>query len=265
MIRPFSLVERRALLVVMTVRDIKARYRGSVLGFLWSLANPLLLLGVYSFVFSLVFQPRSVGATPYPLFLVSGLFPWIWVSTSILEGTVSLTANASLIRRSVFPIELLPLVPVLANLVNLVLSFPIIFLGLGVGRWMGFQVGGAGVVALPLVVLLQLPFVSGISLGLAALAAHFKDVRDIVNNLLTLGFFLTPILYVLESVPYASLRWAIRANPLSPYVVAYQDTLFRGVVPAPAVWVHMAAMSLLFWLLGSWLFGRLRETLIEAV
>ena len=249
----------------MTVREIKARYRGSVLGFLWSLANPLLLLAVYSFVFSLVFRPRVPGASPYPLFLVTGLFPWIWVSTSILEATVSLTANAGLIRRSVFPVELLPLVPVFSNLVNLFLAFPIVFLGLVVGRQMGFEVGGLGFLALPLVVALQLPLVSGLALGLSALAAHFKDVRDIVNNLLTLGFFLTPILYALDSVPYPSLRWAIRVNPFSPFVIAYQDTMFRGQIPAADVWLQMLVASVLFWLSGAWLFGRLRETLIEVV
>ena len=249
----------------MTVREIKARYRGSVLGFLWSLANPLLLLAVYSFVFSLVFRPRVPGASPYPLFLVTGLFPWIWVSTSLLEATVSLTANAGLIRRSVFPIELLPLVPVLSNLVNLLLAFPIVVFGLVVGRQMGFEVGGWGFVALPLVVALQLPLVSGLALGLSALAAHFKDVRDIVNNLLTLGFFLTPILYALDSVPYPSLQMAIRLNPFSPFVVAYQDTMFRGQFPDLAIWLQMAAVSLVSWLVGAWIFGRLRETLIEAV
>jgi ABC-type polysaccharide/polyol phosphate export permease len=265
LIQPSDIFQRRSLLVVMTARELKARYRGSVLGFFWSLVNPLLLLGVYTFVFSLVFQPRAPGATPYPLFLVTGLFPWIWVSTSLLEGTVSLTANSGLIRRSVFPVELLPLIPVCSNLVNFVLSLPIIALGLALGRARGFEVGGPAFLLLPLVVVVQLPLVAGLSLGLAALAAHFKDVRDIVNNVLTLGFFLTPILYSLDAVPFAPLRWLVRANPFSPFVVAYQDTLFRGQVPDAFTWLQMIAMAACFWLAGSWLFDRLRETLSEAV
>ena len=88
------ILRQRQLLAVMTARELKARYRGSVLGFLWSLANPLLLLGVYTFVFGLVFQPRAAGQSPYPVFLVCGLFPWIWVSSSLNEATASLTANA---------------------------------------------------------------------------------------------------------------------------------------------------------------------------
>ena len=103
----------RGLLAALTLRELKARYRGSILGFFWSLVQPLLLLAVYTFVFSVVFQPRSAGADPYALFLVCGLFPWIWLSTALVEGTTSLVASAGLIRRAVFPAELLPIVPVL--------------------------------------------------------------------------------------------------------------------------------------------------------
>lgn len=257
--------KHRQLLGVMTARELKARYRGSVLGFLWSLANPLLLLGVYTFVFSLVFQPRIEGQTPYPVFLVCGLFPWVWLSSSLLEGTSSLLGNAALIRRSVFPIELLPLVPVAANLVNFLLSIPILLTAVAAARALGHPVGGAAVVLLPLVVLAQLPFVAGLSLALGALAVHFKDVRDIVSNLLTLGFFLVPILYSVEAVPHAALRALILWNPLTPFVLAYQDVLFRGVVPGAGVWAGMAMASMVALAMGTWVFERLSDTLIEAV
>ena len=256
---------RRHLLAVMTVRELKARYRGSVLGYLWSLANPLLLLGVYTFVFNLVFQPRVEGQSPYAVFLVSGLFPWVWFSSSIHEGTASLTNNAALIRRAVFPVELLALVPVLSNLVNFLLSVPILVGALVAARALGHPVGGPAVVLLPLVVLAHLPFVSGIALGLAALAVHFKDVRDIVANVLTLGFFLTSILYSIDAVPHAGLRALIRFNPLTPFVLAYQDVLFLGRVPPAQVWLGMVVAAGLAWSLGAWVFGRLSDTLIEAV
>jgi lipopolysaccharide transport system permease protein len=258
-------LRQRQLLAVMTARELKARYRGSVLGYLWSLANPLLLLGVYTFVFSLVFQPRVEGQTPYPVFLVVGLFPWVWVSSSLNEATASLTANAALIRRSVFPVELLPLVAVLSNLVNFLLSIPIVVGALLVARALGYPVGGPWIVLLPLVVALHLPFLAGLALALAALAVHFKDVRDLVSNLLTLGFFLTPILYSTDAVPHRSLRALIQWNPLTPYVVAYQDVLFHGRPPQPQVWLGMAVAAVVAWSIGSWVFDRLSDTLIEAV
>lgn len=260
-----TLFRTQGLLRILTARDLKARYRGSVLGFFWSLINPLMLLAVYTFVFGFVFQPRIEGMDPYSLFLITGLFPWVWVSTAILEGTVSLTANAALIGKAAFPAELLPTVPVLANLVHFVLALPILALALLAGRFLGYDIGGWAAVLLPLVVLVQIPMVAGLSLGLAALHAHFKDVRDLVTHAVTLFFFLTPILYAIEAIPFAWVRSAIRVNPFTPFFLAYQDVLFHGVAPPALLWVHMAVLSALFWALGAWVFERLSETLVEAV
>ena len=189
-----SLRNFRGLLWTLVVRELKARYRGSLLGYLWSLVNPLLLLAVYTFVFNYIFKPRMEGADPYALFLMTGLFPWIWASTSLLEGTVSLSANAGLIRKAVFPAEVLPVVAVLSNLVHFLFALPVLAGALVIGRLMGYAVGGWEAVFFPVIVMLQVPLLAGMSLGLAALNVHFKDVKDIVNNLLTLLFFLTPII-----------------------------------------------------------------------
>jgi ABC-type polysaccharide/polyol phosphate export permease len=255
----------RGLLATLTSRELKARYRGSVLGFLWSLANPLLLLAVYTFVFSVVFQPRASGAEPYALFVVSGLFPWIWVSTSALEGSMSLIANSGLIRKAVFPAELLPTVAVLSNLVHLLFAIPIVVVALLAGRVVGYPVGGLSAFLLPAILLLHIPMVAGLALGVSALTVHFKDVRDLLANLLTLFFFLTPILYPLDSIAHLpAVWWLVRLNPFTPFTLAYQQTLFYGVVPDPTLWVQMALVSLFAWTLGAGLFERLRETLVEA-
>lgn len=250
---------------MLTVRELKARYRGSLLGFFWSLVNPLLLLGVYSFVFGFVFRRPFGNTEPYALFLISGLFPWIWVSSSLLEGTVSLVGNAGLIRKAVFPIEILPLVPVLANLVHLLFALPIIALAIAAGRLLGYSVGGLWGLALPLVILLQLPMLAGLSLGLAALNVHFKDVRDLLANLLQLLFFLTPILYALDSISLPLIRGLIRLNPFTPFTVSYQHLLFGGRAPGATDLLSMLVVSLVCWWMGSALFERLAETIAEAV
>lgn len=262
-----QMVRFRGLLATLVSRDLKARYRGSALGFLWSLLNPLLLLGVYSFVFGYVFvQGRAELVDPYALFLITGLFPWVWVSTSLLEGTVSLSASAGLIRKAVFPIELLPMVPVIANLIHFLLAVPVVVGALLIGRYLGKPVGGFEGVLLPVVVLVELPLIAGMTLGLAALNVHFKDVRDLLANVLQLLFFLTPILYPLEWVKFPLLSAVIRfANPFSPFTLAYQDLLFRGTIPEPFLWLEMLGWSVAAWWLGSWLFGRLRSSLVEAV
>jgi len=259
-----QIVRFRGLLATLVGRELKARYRGSLLGFLWSLVNPLLLVAVYTFVFSVVFLPRATGVDPYALFLISGLFPWIWISASLLEGTMSLAHNAGLIRKAVFPVELLPTVAVLANLAHFLLALPIVGAALGVGRALGYAVGGWTPLLLPLVVAIELPLAAGLALGLAALNVHFKDVRDIVGHLLTFLFFLTPIIYPLAAVTARPLRLLVRANPFTPFTLAYQELLFHGTVPDAALWLQMAAVSLLAWGAGSWLFDRLRDTLVEA-
>lgn len=260
----------RGLLATLTARELKARYRGSVLGFLWSLANPLLLLAVYSFVFGVLFQPargQGIGEGPYALFVVSGLFPWVWLSTSTLEGSMSLIANAGLIRKAVFPAEILPLVVVLSNLVHFLLALPVILVAL-VANWLLGGTGGGlvSVLFLPLVLLLHLPMVAGLALGTAALTVHFKDVRDLLANLFTLLFFLTPILYHLDffGSEWSVMHWLVRLNPFTPFTLAYQEVLFYGRVPTPTLWAQMAILSLLVWGLGAALFDRLRETLAEA-
>ncbi|HKI86780.1 MAG TPA: ABC transporter permease [Thermoanaerobaculia bacterium] len=258
----------RGLLQTLVARELKARYRGSFLGFFWSLVNPLLLLSVYTAVFGFIFRPPRAQLTdPYALFLVTGLFPWIWVSASLLEGTQALIANAGLIRKAVFPSEILPMIPVFANLVHFLFALPILAVALIAGRLLGHPVGGWSAAVLPLVVLLELPLVGGIALGLAALNVHFKDVRDLLANLLTLLFFLTPILYPLQAVAkvrllYPLVRWG---NPFSPFTLAFQSALFSGRLPSLSLWLGMLIWSGLGWAAGSWLFARLRDTLVEAV
>lgn len=259
----------RSLLRTLTVRELAARYRGSVLGYLWSLVNPLIMLAVYTFVFSKIFPARDESITPhgpYGLFLVTGLFPWIWIQTSWIEGANSLIANAGLIRKAAFPAELLPIVPVLANLIHFAFALPVIGLAFGVNGALGGSMSGPSALLLPLVILAQLPMVAGLALGFAALNAHFKDVRDLLNNLLTVLFFMTPILYTLgrlENFPW--VHAVVAGNPFTPFIQACQQTIFFGQVPAAGLWIHMVLVSLVTWALGAWVFERLSDTLVEAV
>lgn len=261
------LVSFRGLVSTLVARELKARYRGSVLGFFWSLVTPLVLLAVYTFVFSYIFRPRFEGADPYVLFLMTGLFPWTWIAGSLQEGAVSLTANSGLIRKAVFPAEVLPMVAVLSNLVHFLLAVPILAAGLAVGRLAGFPVSGWGALLFPGVVILLLLTLGGMTLALAALNVHFKDVKDIVANLLALLFYLTPIIYPLrELASYPALAGLVRwANPFTPFVTSLQTTLFTGAAPGPTVWAHMALWAAFWWLAGGWLFQRLSENLAEAV
>ncbi len=260
-----SLVRYRSLLWTLVMRELRARYRGSVFGFLWSLLNPLLLLAVYSFVFGwLLDRSDLVAVEPYGVFIVTGLFPWIWVSTSLLEGCTSLTANGGLIRKAVFPVEVLPAVAVAANLLHFLLALPIVGAALAGSRLVGFPVSGWTAALLPAVLAIELVMVAGLAFALSALCVHFKDVRDLLGNLLVLAFFLAPIIYTLSDLP-APLANVVQLNPMTWFTTATQDLLFFGRLPEPRVWAVMAATAAVSWVLGAGLFSRLSETLAEAV
>src|SRR6478736_4680435 len=121
-----DLYRHRQLILALTARDLKARYRGSILGFFWSLANPLLLLGVYTLVFTRFFPDNPINA--YPVFLLTGLLPWTFFAAAVLESTVSISSNGGLIKKVMFPAEALPVVVVLSHLVHFALAIPVLLI-----------------------------------------------------------------------------------------------------------------------------------------
>jgi len=256
-----NLFNHRALIQALVSRELKARYRGSVLGFLWSFVNPLLLLLIYSFVFTVIFQPiRSEGMTPYALFLFCGLLPWSWFSSSLLESSAVLSGNANLIQKVIFPADVLPFVSVFSNFVHFLLGLPILFAFLIYFRrplniYLLFFLG---------VVLIQLIFTLGFALFISSLSVHFRDIRDLLANLLTFWFFSTPIIYPATMIP-ESFRWVLKLNPMTHIMMGYQDTLFRGVLPH---WKRLSVtllVSMEDFYVGYFIFDRLRDSFAEEV
>ena len=257
------LVRYRALIRSLAARELKARYRGSVLGFFWSFVNPLLLLLIYSFVFTVVMpgtHPRELE--PFALFMFCGILPWTWFSSSLLESSNSLIAGGNLIRKVIFPAEVLPITTVLANLAHFCLGLPILAAFLVYYRT---TVSPIELLWLPVIVLIQLILTLGLALLVSALTVHFRDVRDLLSNLLTLWFFATPIIYPLSVAP-ARVQLLLKLNPFTHLAVAYQDVLFT---PGPFdAWPRLLLVglgSVLVFLAGYFVFDRLRDTLPEEV
>ena len=221
------LFAQRRLVLALTERALKTRYRGSLLGIVWSFLNPLLLLGVYTLVFGFIYRPR-LGSLPepYALFLFTGLLPWTWFASSLTEATQSIVDGGALLKKVAFPAEALPRVAVLANAAHFLLASPVLLAALYLA---GPGLGPAAVAALA-AVLIELLFASGLALAVAALGLFYRDVRDLLGHVLTLWFFTTPILYSLDGLSPA-LRRVIALNPLTPVFVAYQDSLFFGRLP----------------------------------
>jgi lipopolysaccharide transport system permease protein len=258
-----NLYRYRQLIAALTARDLKARYRGSLLGYFWSLANPLLMLAVYTLVFTKFF-PR-VDVRPYPLFLFAGILPWTFFAAATLEATSSISANAALIKKVMFPAEALPLVVVLSHLVHFALALPVLMLAM-----LGFALFGTfhiplTVLLVPLLMLLQTVFVAGVAMAASSASVLFRDLRDIITNLLQLGFFITPILYVIDTIESRPLRALLRLNPMTPFIVAYQDVLFFGRLPKLSDAFLIVAYSVASLAIGFTVFDRLRDTLAEAI
>jgi lipopolysaccharide transport system permease protein len=244
-------------------RELKARYRGSLLGFVWSFVNPLLLLLIYTFVFTVVMpaaHPRELE--PFALFLFCGILPWTWFSSSLLESANVLIAGGNLIKKVLFPAEVLPIVTVLAGLVHFCLGLPILAAFLIYYR---VPIWPTDLLWFPLIVAVQLVLTTGLALLVSSLTVHFRDVRDLLANLLTLWFFATPIIYPITQAP-AQVRRLLNLNPFTHLAIAYQEVLFR---PGPFAQVNrliaVAVGSLVVFAFGYFVFDRLRDTLAEEV
>jgi ABC-type polysaccharide/polyol phosphate export permease len=252
---------QRALVVALTRRELAARYRGGVLGYFWSLVNPLLLLAVYATVFRLVFQPRA-DVRPYALFLFAGVLAWGFVSGALLDAAETFRANGPLLRKTTVAPEVFPAVAVGARLSHLLLALPVLAGAIVYAAATGSVRPGAPAIAFAAVLLLLTMTVFGLALAVASLAVHFGDVRDLVANLLTLAFFLTPILYPVASIPQRFRGW-MRANPFATFFAAIQDSVFFFRPIAPREWAWMAGTAAVCLAVGAWIFERLRDSIAE--
>jgi ABC-type polysaccharide/polyol phosphate export permease len=258
-----QLLRYRALVQSLVARELKARYRGSVLGFFWSFVNPLLTLLIYTFVFTVVMPGvRPSEFEPYALFMFCGILPWTWFSSSLLEASNVLIAGGNLIRKVLFPAEVLPLVTVSSGLVHFCLGLPILAAFLLYYR---VPIHAPDLLWFPLIVLAQLLLTAGLALLVSALTVHFRDVRDLLHNLLTLWFFATPIIYPLAMAP-PEVRRLLNLNPFTHLAIAYQEVLFAPG-PFDQAWRLgiVAAAGVCAFLVGYFVFDRLRDTLAEEV
>ena len=258
-----QLIRYRGLVQSLVARELKARYRGSVLGFFWSFINPLLLLLIYSFVFSIVLpgtRPKEIE--PYALFMFCGILPWTWFSSSLSEASNVLISGGNLIKKVLFPAEVLPIVTVLANMVHFFLGLPILAIFL---LYYQRPLQLSEIVWFPAVVFVQFLLTVGLALVLSALTVHFRDLRDILSNVITFWFFATPIIYPMWMVPSLG-RNLLNLNPFAHLAISYQEILFYEGPFGHWKWlVALGAASAGLFLVGYFVFDRLRDSFAEEV
>lgn len=262
------LIQYRYLLYNLVLRDVKVRYKNSVLGILWSLLNPLLMMAVFSLIFAKLI-PR--GDIPhYTVFFLVGLLPWNFFSGSLLSGAVSVSSNSALIKKVYFPRELLPTAALLVNLVNFFLAFLVLLFFL-FASGLGLTVHALW---LPALLITQLIFTLGLCLLLSALHVFYRDVIMILDVIMLAWFFLTPIIYPLDWLtprefmgmtldPAVIMRWV---NPMASIIDGYRTVLWgtmgqAGVAASmdPAYLLRTFVTAVVVFIIGYTVFMRLQH------
>jgi lipopolysaccharide transport system permease protein len=234
----------------LVARDLKVRYKGSFLGLLWSLLNPLLMMVVLSLVFS---KALRINIHNYPVFLLCGLLPWNFFAISVSNATASIVSQAGLLKKVAFPRDILPLASILGNLIHFGIGLVILFVFLII-----FKVKlGLPILGLPFVVLLQFIFVLGLALVLSSLNVFYRDVQQILEVLLLIWFYLTPVIYPLTMIPERFHRFYL-LNPMASQVSIYRSLLFENRMPSLKIIIAAIILSLLTLLMGDLVFRRYR-------
>src|SRR4030042_2858715 len=239
-----NIIKYKELLFELIKREIKARYKQSILGYAWVILVPLINLIVLSLVFSF-FIRIPTGDTPYAVFLFAGLVPWTFTANAITFATNSLVSNSSLITKVNLPREVFPLATILAKLIDFVLMILILFVIMAFfGVTFKFTL-----LFIPLIFIVHLMFVVGISLILAALNVFYRDVENIIGVFLTIWMYMTPVIYPQELIPTKFIP-IFNLNPMMPIINAYRNVIVYGVPPSWQSFTYAAIISVLVFIIG---------------
>lgn len=252
-----SLTYYRDLLAVLLGKELKVRYKNTVLGYAWSVLHPL----AHAVVFFLVFRVfMRIPIDNYALFLIAGLFPWQWFLNSVNASAGHFLLNRSLIKKVRFPRNMLVVASVLNDTTHFLLSLPVIVVFLAVS---GKAPSSCWLWAVPLLTLVQFAVVYGFCVMIATWNLFFRDLERLVGILLMLWFYLTPVLYNVEMIP-ARYRPLIYANPLADLVICWRTVILEGYLPWKPAAVAVAA-GLAIAALGHWVYRRMEWRFAEIV
>lgn len=255
-----SLIAHRGILWLLIRRDLKVRYAGSALGYLWTVLDPLMMVVIYWFVFSVIFSGRDVGEDPYILYLAFGQLAWQWFNGTVTDTTRALTSESRLVRSTRLPREIWVLKVVGSKGLEYVFSLPVVALFM-----VAYQKPPTWhVVFFPLAIVLQAVLLTGLGLIMASVTVLVRDLQRVVRILLRMMFYATPILYSAQKVPDRfHLRELFALNPLTGILNLYRSTVFpREMVGPPTILVSVV-ISVLVLFVGIWTFARLESTVLK--
>lgn len=251
-----DLYEYREMIISLVKRDLKGRYKGSVLGFFWTFLNPLLQLCVYTMVFSVIMRN---GIRDFYLFLFVALVPWLFFSTSLSGGVSCIWQQQDMVKKIYFPREVLPVAYVTAQFVNMLLSLLVV---LAVLLAAGKGISLSAMLYLPLIMVIEYMLALGGALIVSSAAVYIRDLQYLMGIVTMAWQFLTPIMYGIDMVPERFLG-IFYLNPMTPVILAYRDILYYKKAPDVATLLSAACFGTVLLLAGFLIFGRLKRRFAE--
>ena len=251
-----ELYNYREMIVSLVKKDLRGRYKGSVLGFLWTFINPLFQLIIYTIVFSTIMR---MGIDKFYMFLFVALVPWIFFNACLQQGATSIMDNKEMVKKIYFPRLVLPLSFVTSCFVNMLLSFAVIFAVIFVT---GFGVNFVALLFLPLIMLIEYILALGIAFITSACTVYVRDLQHILS-IVGLGWmYLTPVVYPSSMVPEKYLT-LFNLNPMTPIIMAYRDILYYKKIPQMNTLIQAATMGVVLIILGVAGFSRVQRPFVE--
>ena len=251
-----ELYSYREMTASLVRKDLKGRYKGSVLGFLWTFLNPLLQLLIYTAVFSVILKS---GIPHYSLHLFAALVPWIYFASALTTGTKLILDQKNMIKKIYFPREVLPLAYTVSGFCNMLFSF------LAVLPVIAFMENGLRLSVLPWlipVMAIQILLVLGMNLITSSVTVYFRDLEHIMGVVSMAWMYLSPVVYGIDFVPEGWRRWYL-LNPVTPLLLSYRRILYEQAAPEPLMLLRALLMSLAVLVIGAWTFARLQRRFAE--
>ena len=265
------LYDYRELLYNLTRKEVKVKYKNSFLGFLWSLVNPMMMLVVYYVAFGIIFKLRALGMTHYEFYLMAGILPWNFLAISMTTSVSSVVMSGDMVKKVYFPREVLPLSHIGSAafhfvLQELVLLVFLLIWGISLTPWIFIA---------PMLMLLEMVFIAGLSLLLSSLNVLFRDVQHFTEILLLAWFWMTPVVYPISFIKDAFPSWAFNLymlNPMTHIVLMWQRITYNSAVNGPDAYyiswvgiIYTVLLSILLLIIGYYVFKRLEGRFAEFI
>ncbi len=253
-----ELYQYREMIVSLVRKDLRGRYKGSVLGFLWTFLNPLLQLTVYTVVFSYIMRSN---VEHYALHLFAALVPWMFFSSALTTGARLILDQKNMIKKIYFPRAVLPIAYTLSSFCNMLFAFVIVFAVLLLS---GRGIGWKAMLYLPVVLGMQLMLVLGVNLMTASVTVYWRDLEHMMGVIGMAWMYLTPVVYSIDLIP-PQWRQLYLLNPMAPLILAYRSILYDGIPPASTLLLRGFLMAAVVLPAGAWIFGRLQKRFAEVL